>query len=185
MLVFAAREARPVWIASRASDVVAPDAELLADSAMAAGTRHRIDTSLRAVLSTARREPSSRVRASRGGPRRDTHSRVTVQTRALRVAGRTEPRVGARFLRMTRCEAGPMQPREAYFVERQLGGKRGHRALAVARRALPFRVAARAKVAFARCPGSVFAYPIAVVHQMVLRHRAVIPKVDVAPIAVG
>lgn len=101
------------------------------------------------------------------------------------MAGRTKPRVGARFFRMTRREAGPMQPRKAYFVERELGGKRWHRALAVARRALPFRVAARAKVALARCTDSVLAYPIAVVHQMVLRHGAVVPKVDVASIAVA
>jgi len=78
-----------------------------------------------------------------------------------------------------------MQPREVYFVERKLGWKRRNRALAVARRALPFGVAARAKVAFARGPGSVLAHPIALVDQMVLRHRAVVPKVDVAPIAVA
>jgi hypothetical protein len=79
MFVFAAREAWSMWIASRASDVVAPNAELLARSTVAAGTRRRIDTSLRAVVSAARREPSGRVRASRRRLRRDAHSRVTVQ----------------------------------------------------------------------------------------------------------
>ena len=69
----------PCGLPSRASDVVAPDAELLARSTVAAGTRRRIDTSLRAVVSAARREPSGRVRASRRRLRRDAHSRVTVQ----------------------------------------------------------------------------------------------------------
>jgi hypothetical protein len=50
LLVFGAVEAKPVGVTARAADTVAPDAKLLAGTAVTSCTRHRIDASLLTVL---------------------------------------------------------------------------------------------------------------------------------------
>jgi hypothetical protein len=50
LLVLGVVEAKPVWVTARSADTVAPDAKLLAGTAVTPCTRHRIDSGLWTVL---------------------------------------------------------------------------------------------------------------------------------------
>ncbi len=168
-------------VAARAADTMATDAELLAGAAVAAGARRGIDACLHAMLTV---RPARRVRAL-GGPTRDVLARVAVDAGGLGVAGRAEPRIGARLLGVTGFEAGAMKAREAHVAEGQLPRQGGDGPFAVARGALPIGVAARAEVARARRAHAVLAEEVSVVNEVIVRRRALVAQIDVTLVAVA
>jgi hypothetical protein len=164
---------------------MAPDAKLFADAAVAAFTSSRIDAGLDAVLSapSACDEPTRRVRVSGTRAASDSESSMAIETRALAVARRAYPRIGARLLGMPGAKTGPMQIRSARIAELELPRKRRNRR-AVARCAKALAVTRRAQIAHACGAHAMFADPIAVVHHVARGHHVLVFEVDVAAGAV-
>jgi hypothetical protein len=178
--VLVAREPRPVRVAAGPADAMAADAELLARAAVATSARHGIDARLCAMLTV---DPARWMRATRRGPG-DVLASVAVDAGALGVTGRAEPRVGARLRAVTSRETGAMKPGQAHLAQGQLPGKHGDRAHAVARRALPLGVTARAEIALARRAHTVLTDEVSVVNEVVVRRSAFGAHIDVATVAV-
>lgn len=109
LLILGAVEPGAVRVATRSSHAVTPHAELLTSTAVTAGTRHRIDASLLAMLSARRRHPVGGVRIARDGARGDVRCRVAGNARVFAVARRTEAWIRASLESMSRLESGSMK----------------------------------------------------------------------------
>src|SRR4051812_28408750 len=185
--VLGARKAGTVRISPRASDAMAPDAELLPRAAVAACASHGIDPRLCAVPSAASpaAHPARWVRARRRSPGADMRSRVAVDARRFAVAGGAEPGIGPPLVGMARFEAGAMKPGEAHVVEDQPRRERGDRPRSMARSARSFAVAGRTEIALARGMNAVLTEPVAVVHEVARRRGVLGREIDVASVAVA
>jgi hypothetical protein len=166
---------------------MASDAKLLARATMTAGAGRGIDSRLQTVISAAGacRDPAGRMGAAGCRSGGDVPAFMTIDAGLLAVAGRTEPRVGARLVGMTREEPGAVEARQAGIVECETGGQRGHHADSVAGGAGALAVAARAEVARARCSNTMLAHEVTVVHEVILGERPFVRQIDVTAVAVA
>jgi hypothetical protein len=122
--------------------------------------------------------------ASAADGRRDPEALVTRLTRVLAVTGAAQTRLRARFLRVARAEASPVDSGAEYVVEEDLLRKCGD-GLAVTARAKSLAVAGRAQVTGGGGAYAVLAQEVALVDQVALRARTLSGEVDVAPAAVA
>lgn len=94
-LVLVARKSSSVRIAARASDAMTADAELLTGTSMTTGAGDGVEPRLDSVLPPPARgcEKSWRMRAAGRGSGSNGGSRVAIDAKVLRVAGRAESRL--------------------------------------------------------------------------------------------
>jgi hypothetical protein len=86
---------------------------------------------------------------------------------------------------MAGAKAGAVQTGEPHPIEREAPRQRGYDADAVTSRAVAFAMTGRAEIARARRPHTMFAHPIAVVHEVARRQGLLRREIHVATIAVA
>jgi hypothetical protein len=175
-----------VGVATRASDTVTADTELLASPPVTRRARPGVDPCLHAVLSAAARRahPTGRVRAPRRRSRCDARCAMAIAARALAMTGGAQPRRRPRLLGVARAKASEVQARESSLVQSHSPGESGNRR-AMARRARPLGVTRSAEIARARRARAVLAQPITVVHDVAGGQRALLGQVHVATITIA
>jgi hypothetical protein len=141
-LVLGALEPAPVRVAPGPADAMAVDTELFACTAMTTCAGKRIKSRLSTMMTSAsgRGEPSGRMRTLLRVVARDAKGIVAVETRALGMASRAEPRLRPRLDGMPRAEASAMQPRETDVVESEARRQCRNDAHPVTARAMPLTV---------------------------------------------
>jgi len=116
---------------------------------------------------------------------RDVLAGVAIDARALAVARHAEARLPAGLQGMAGAKARAVQTGKPHAIEREAPRQRGYDTDAVTSRAVAFTVTRRAEIARARRPHSMFAHPIAVVHEVTGRQDLLGREIHVASIAVA